>query len=135
MVLRRWSADSAAIGDRLASLSPANAAALGRYLAVAHHLVAARVTGIEVVPDVIIEPRPTEPATLGVILEGFAPTRKIAVIRAVRDLLGVGLREALALVDATPSNIRENLSPAEADGLKAQLEAAGATVSLRPSCE
>jgi ribosomal protein L7/L12 len=124
MALRLWSPDIAEIGDHSAGLSPA----------AAHHLVAARVTGIEVEPDVIVEPQTTEPATFAVILESFAPTRKIAVIRAIRDLLGVGFRDALALVDGTPSTIRENLSAPEADSLKNQLQTAGATVSLQPSC-
>jgi large subunit ribosomal protein L7/L12 len=91
----------------------------------------ARVIGIEVKPDVIVEPDKTAPICFAVILEGCAPTRKIAVIRAVRALLGVGLREAFALVDALPSIIHENLPRSEADRLKDQLEAVGAQVSLR----
>jgi len=93
--------------------------------------MAARVTGIEVEPDLIVEPDKTAPTSFAVILESCAPARKIAVIRAVCALLGVSLREAFALVDALPSTIRENLPRSEAGRLKDQLEAVGAQVSLR----
>jgi large subunit ribosomal protein L7/L12 len=132
-MVRTWSPDIVAIGDRVARLSRADADTLGRYLAAVHHLVAARVTAIEVEPDVIVEAVKTEPTTYSVVLEGVAPTRRISAIRAIRDLLGVGLREALGLVDATPSVLRDHLEQSGAESLKAQLEAAGASVSLRPA--
>ena len=55
---------------------------------------------------------------------------KIQVIKAVRAATGLGLKEAKALVDNAPSIIKEDIPKEEADKLKADLEAAGATVAL-----
>jgi large subunit ribosomal protein L7/L12 len=56
---------------------------------------------------------------------------KINVIKAVREATGLGLKEAKDIVDAAPKNVKEGVSKAEADDLKAKLEAAGATVTLK----
>ena len=56
--------------------------------------------------------------------------RKVAVIKAVKDLTGLGLGEAKALVDNAPSAIREKISKDEAEEAKKALEEAGATVEL-----
>ena len=56
---------------------------------------------------------------------------KIAVIKAVKDLLGVGLKEAKEVVDAAPKAIKEGVEPAEAEEIKKKLEEAGATVELK----
>ena len=55
---------------------------------------------------------------------------KIQVIKAVRAATGLGLKEAKGLVDACPSKIKEDLPKEEAEKVKAELEAAGATVAL-----
>lgn len=55
---------------------------------------------------------------------------KINVIKAVREITGLGLAESKALVDGAPKPIKENVTKAEADEAKATLEAAGATVEL-----
>jgi large subunit ribosomal protein L7/L12 len=56
---------------------------------------------------------------------------KINVIKAVRELTGLGLAESKALVDGAPKPVKENVAKAEADEAKAALEAAGATVELQ----
>jgi large subunit ribosomal protein L7/L12 len=56
---------------------------------------------------------------------------KINVIKAVRELTGLGLKEAKDIVDAAPKAVKENAAKAEADDMKAKLEAAGATVTLK----
>lgn len=56
---------------------------------------------------------------------------KINVIKAVREITGLGLKEAKDIVDAAPKAVKENASKAEADDMKAKLEAAGATVTLK----
>lgn len=56
---------------------------------------------------------------------------KINAIKAVREATGLGLKEAKDIVDAAPKAVKENVSKAEADDLKAKLEAAGATVTLK----
>ncbi|MBE6029372.1 MAG: 50S ribosomal protein L7/L12 [Clostridiales bacterium] len=56
---------------------------------------------------------------------------KIKVIKAVREITGLGLKEAKALVDGAPSNVKEGCEKAEAEALKAQLEEVGAVVELK----
>ena len=57
--------------------------------------------------------------------------KKVNVIKAVRAITGLGLKEAKDMVDAAPSTIKEGASKAEAEDLKKQLEEAGATVELK----
>jgi len=56
---------------------------------------------------------------------------KIQVIKVVRDITGLGLKEAKDLVDAAPKEVKENISKTDADAIKKQLEEAGATVELK----
>ena len=60
-----------------------------------------------------------------------AGANKIKVIKVVRELTGLGLKEAKELVDGTPAPIKEKVSPEEAEELKAKLEEAGATVEVK----
>ncbi len=57
--------------------------------------------------------------------------QKIAVIKVVKDITGLGLAEAKGLVDAAPKVIKEGVAKADADEMKAKLEAAGAKVTLK----
>jgi len=60
-----------------------------------------------------------------------AGAQKIAVIKAVKEVLGLGLKEAKDLVDAAPSVVKEGLKKEDAEALKKQLEEAGAKVTLK----
>ena len=60
-----------------------------------------------------------------------AGDKKINVIKVVREVTGLGLKEAKALVDGAPAPVKEKVSKADADALKAKLEEAGATVELK----
>ncbi len=60
-----------------------------------------------------------------------AGDNKINVIKAVRELTGLGLKEAKDIVDAAPKAVKENVAKAEADDMKAKLEAAGGKVTLK----
>lgn len=57
--------------------------------------------------------------------------QKIAVIKVIKEVLGLGLKEAKDLVDAAPSVVKEGLKKEDADALKAKLEEAGAKVTLK----
>ena len=70
-----------------------------------------------------------EKSSFNVILKD-AGANKIAVIKAVREATGLGLKEAKDLVDGAPKTLKENVAKEEADKMKADLEAAGATVEL-----
>ena len=65
-----------------------------------------------------------------VVLKEIGP-EKIKVIKGVREITGLGLKEAKALVDGAPSNVKEGCEKAEAEALKAQLEEVGAVVELK----
>jgi large subunit ribosomal protein L7/L12 len=65
-----------------------------------------------------------------VVLES-AGAKKIAVIKEVRGITGLGLKEAKDLVDGAPGNVKEGVSKEEAEEIKAKLEEAGATVELK----
>ncbi|MFK8055889.1 MAG: 50S ribosomal protein L7/L12 [Saprospiraceae bacterium] len=60
-----------------------------------------------------------------------AGSAKLAVVKEVKGLLGVGLKEAKELVDGAPTNIKEGVSKDEAESLKASLEGAGASVEVK----
>ena len=60
-----------------------------------------------------------------------AGTAKLAVIKAVKEALGLGLKEAKDLVDGAPATLKEKISKAEAEQLKATLEEAGAEVEIK----
>ncbi|MBQ8981557.1 MAG: 50S ribosomal protein L7/L12 [Eubacterium sp.] len=65
------------------------------------------------------------------VILASAGAQKIAVIKAVREATGLGLKEAKAVVDGAPAPVKEGVPAAEAEELKAKLEEAGATVELK----
>lgn len=65
-----------------------------------------------------------------VVLEGIGD-KKIQVIKVVRELTGLGLKEAKEVVDGAPSTVKEAVTKAEADEMKAKLEDVGAAVALK----
>ncbi|MEM1127436.1 MAG: 50S ribosomal protein L7/L12 [Bacteroidota bacterium] len=71
-----------------------------------------------------------EQTEFDVMLTGIGGN-KIAVIKVVRSVTGLGLKEAKALVDGTPNAVKEAVSKEEAESVKAQLEEAGAEVELK----
>jgi large subunit ribosomal protein L7/L12 len=71
-----------------------------------------------------------EKTSFDVVLTG-AGDKKIQVIKVVRAITGLGLKEAKDLVDGAPNPVKEGAAQEEADQIKAQLEEAGATVELK----
>ena len=71
-----------------------------------------------------------EQTEFDVILQS-AGAQKIAVIKAVKEACGLGLKEAKAVVDGAPGKVKEQVSKEEAEALKAKLEEAGAEVELK----
>jgi len=70
------------------------------------------------------------PKSYKVVLASFG-ANKIAVIKVVRELTGLGLKEAKDIVDAAPSTLKEDVNEDEAKAIKTKLEEAGATVELK----
>ncbi len=71
-----------------------------------------------------------EQTSFDVVLKA-AGANKLAIVKLVKELTGLGLKEAKDLVDGAPSNLKEGLAKAEAEALKKQLEEAGAEVELK----
>lgn len=71
-----------------------------------------------------------EKTEFDVILDSFGD-KKIQVIKVLREITGLGLKEAKDLVDGVPSKIKEGIEKAEAESIRKQLEEAGATVKLQ----
>ena len=82
-------------------------------------------------PAAAAAPAVEEKTEFDVVLTGFDAAAKIKVIKVVREVTGQGLAEAKATVEGTPSTLKEAISKAEAEELKAKLEEAGAKVELK----
>lgn len=71
-----------------------------------------------------------EKTEFDVVLASFGD-KKMGVIKAVKDVLGLGLKEAKEVVEGAPKTLKEGVSKAEAEELKAKLEEAGATIEIK----
>jgi len=71
-----------------------------------------------------------EQTEFDVVLTGFGE-KKVAVIKVVRSITGLGLKEAKDAVESTPTTIKEGVEKAEAEDVKKQLEEAGASVEIK----
>ncbi len=90
-------------------------------------VTAAAPTAVAAVVEVA---EPTGPVEVDLILKEIGPS-KVAVIKVVREITGLGLVEAKGIVDKAPNVIKEKLKPEEAAELKKKLEDAGAVVELK----
>jgi large subunit ribosomal protein L7/L12 len=77
-------------------------------------------------PAAVVE----EQTEFDVILANFG-ANKVGVIKVIRELTGLGLKEAKDLVEGVPSTVKEGVSKADADGMKKKLEEAGAAVTIK----
>lgn len=90
-------------------------------------VTAAAPVAVAQVADVAVDTGPTE---VSVILK-HPGQAKLSVIKLVRELTGLGLKEAKELVDSAPKAVKEKISPEEAEALKAKLVEAGAEVEIK----
>ena len=75
-------------------------------------------------------PAEEEKTEFDVVLKGFG-ANKLAVIKAVREITGLGLKEAKELVEGAPKNVKEGVSKADAEAIQKQLTEAGAEVEIK----
>ena len=122
-------ADLNAIVEQLSALTVLEAADLAKMLEEKWGVSAAAAVAVAG-PAAAAAPAVEEKTEFDVILTGDGG-KKINVIKEVRAITGLGLTEAKTLVESAPKAIKEGINKAEADKLKAQLEAAGATVELK----
>jgi large subunit ribosomal protein L7/L12 len=76
-------------------------------------------------------PAEEERAEFDIFLTGFAADKKIQVIKAVREVTNLGLKEAKDLVEGVPQAVKEKIAKADADKIKQKLEEAGGTVEIK----
>jgi len=121
------------LGDKIVALSLLQAKALGDYLKEVHGIEAAAGGGVMMAPAAAAAPAVAEAkATLDVILIKVADsTKKIAVIKIVREITGLGLKEAKDVVDQAPKAVKAGVPREEAEAMKTKLEKEGATVELK----
>jgi large subunit ribosomal protein L7/L12 len=122
-------ADLAKLVDDLSALTVLEASELSKMLEEKWGVSAAAPVAMAAAPAAAAEPV-EEKTEFDVILASFGEN-KINVIKEVRAITGLGLGEAKALVEAAPKAIKEAATKAEADDIKAKLEAAGAKVELK----
>ena len=88
-------------------------------------------TPVAVAGPAVADAAPVEEKTeFDVILKDFG-AKKLDVIKAVRSITGLGLKEAKDLVEGAPSKLKEGVSKEDAEKIKAEVEAAGATVEIK----
>ena len=126
-------ADLAKLVDELSSLTVLEAAELSKMLEEKWGVSAAAPVAVAAVagaPGGAAAPAAEEKTEFDVILAD-AGAQKINVIKEVRAITGLGLKEAKDLVEGAPKPIKEGVSKADAEKFKAQLEAAGAKIDLK----
>jgi len=132
---REFSSGTKDLGDQIVALSLKEAKELSDYLEEVHGIKAAAGGAV-----MMAAPggggggegaaAAEEQTEFDVVLEGFGD-KKIGVIKVVRAATGLGLKEAKDLVEGCPGKVKEGISKEDAEKLKAELEEAGATVSIK----
>jgi len=128
---KQWSDEIKQLGDKIVALTLMQAKELGDYLKEVHGIEPAGGGAVMVAgPAAAAEaPAAEEKTSFDVILKEVGD-KKIQVIKEVRALTSLGLKEAKDLVDSAPKAVKEGLSKEEAEAAKKQLESAGAVVEL-----
>ncbi len=127
---RTWNEDIKAIGDKIVELTLMQAKELGDYLKDVHGIEPAAGGAVMMAgPAGGGEAEAEEKTSFDVILKEIGD-KKIQVIKEVRALTGLGLKEAKAVVDGCPGKVKEGCSKEDAEDAKAKLEAAGATIEI-----
>jgi len=124
-----WNSNIKEIGDKIVALTLLQAKELADYLKEVYGIEPAAGGAVMVAAAATEAAVVEEKTSFNVILE-TAGDKKIGVIKEVRAITGLGLKEAKDLVDGAPKIVKEKVNKAEADALKKQLEDAGATVKI-----
>ena len=131
---RSWSPDIKDLGDKIVALTVAKAVELGDYMEEVHKIKPAA-SAVAISPGgggagPAAPEKPAEKTEFTVQLESFGAD-KIKVIKVVREITGLGLKEAKDLVEGAPKAVKENVSKQDAEKFKKQLEDVGAKVTLK----
>ncbi|HON91432.1 MAG TPA: 50S ribosomal protein L7/L12 [Sedimentisphaerales bacterium] len=130
---RTWSDQTKQLGDSIVKLTLMQAKELADYLKEVYGIEPAAGGAVMVAGPAAAAGAPAaaeEKSSFNVILTGFG-ANKIQVIKVVRELTNLGLKEAKELVDGVPKPVKENVSKEDAESAKKKLEEAGATVEIK----
>ena len=130
---RDFSAETKSFGDKIVGLTLKQAKELSDYLEEVHGIKPAAGGAAVMMAAPAGEgggAAKEEKTEFDVMLEGFGD-KKIGVIKVVRTITNLGLKEAKDLVEGVPSKVKEGVSKEEAEKIKKELEEAGATVSIK----
>jgi large subunit ribosomal protein L7/L12 len=132
-----FSTDVVELGDKIAALTITKAVQLKNYLKEKYQIEPAA-GGVMMAAGPVggggaaVAEKPAEKTEFTVSLDGLAdPTKKINVIKVVREITSLGLKEAKDLVEGAPKPVKENIPKDEAEAIKKKLEEGGAKVSLK----
>jgi large subunit ribosomal protein L7/L12 len=131
---REFGAPTKELGDKIVALTLKQAKELSDYLEEVHGIKAAAGGAVMMAaaPGAGAAAAPAEAKTeFDVVLEGFDAAKKIGVIKVIRAITSLGLKEAKDLVEGAPSKVKEGISKEDADKAKKELEEAGAKVSIK----
>ena len=123
-------ADLQRLVDDLSQLTVLEAADLAKMLEEKWGVSAAAAVAVAAAPGAAAGP-PAEEKTEFTVVLAAAGDKKIEVIKEVRAITGLGLKEAKDLVEGAPKNVKEGVSKKDAEEMKKKLETVGATVELK----
>ena len=129
---KSWSDQTKQLGDGIVKLTLMQAKELADYLKEVYGIEPAAGGAMMMAGPAAAAPAAAveEKTSFNVILTGFG-ANKIQVIKVVRELTSLGLKEAKELVDGVPKPLKENVSKEDAEAAKKKLEEAGATVEIK----
>ncbi len=125
-------ADTAQLMDAIKSMTVLELSDFVKQLQDEFGVTAAAPAAAAAAPAVAAAPIEEAPTSFNVVLTA-AGDKKIQVIKAVREVTSLGLKEAKDLVDGAPQTIKEGLNKEDADALKAKIEGEGATIEIKPA--
>jgi len=127
-------ADITSLGDKIAALTLSQAVQLKDYLKDTYKIEPAAGGGMMMAPAAAAAPaeKPAEKTEFTPVLEGgYPPEKKITIIKVIREITGLGLKEAKDLVEGAPKSVKENIAKDESEAIKKKLEDVGAKVTIK----
>jgi large subunit ribosomal protein L7/L12 len=126
------------LGDKIANLTIVQAVELKTYLKEKYKIEPAAggavISGVAATTAAGEPEKKAEPTEFNVILDAVAdPAKKITVIKVVREITGLGLKEAKDLVEGAPKPVKEGIDKATAEKFKKQLEDNGGKATIKPA--
>jgi large subunit ribosomal protein L7/L12 len=129
---KEFSAPTKDLGDKIVALTLKQAKELSDYLEEVHGIKAAAGGAVMMAAGPAAAAAVVEAKTeFDVVLDGFDAAKKIGVIKVIRSLTSLGLKEAKDLVEGAPSKVKEGISKEDAEKAKKELEEAGGKVSVK----